>query len=168
MKTLQLFIFLTLFICCSPAFAEYCAVDSESAEIACKFKTEYTPKDANILVSHTEQGWTLTVTVIQKKDFAMIAGDAKAQIKEGEIYNLEYVSTRRDIAPRRKHKEAALYLVNEEFLYELASTKSKVKFWLTAEDPKELELKFSWKLFRGIDDFIAETKTVLGDRFQGQ
>ena len=38
----------------------------------------------------------MTVTVT-RKEFAMIEGDAKVQTKDGEVYNLEYVSTRRDM-----------------------------------------------------------------------
>ena len=106
---------------------------------------------------------TVTVTL---KEFAMIEGDAKAQTKDGEMYNLEYVSTRRDMAPRRLVKEMPVYLVSEAFLHEMGSAKGKVIFLLSAEDPKEVEVKFSSGLFDDIDAFIAETKTVLADQFK--
>ena len=166
MKTSRSFLSLAVFLCCSPAFAEYCAISSETAAMACTFSTGFTQKDAQIDLSYTERGWTMTVTVIQKKVFAMIEGDSKAQIKNGETYNLEYVSTRRDMVPRRKLKEAPVYIVSEAFLHELGSTKGKVTFWLSAEDPKEMKVVFSSKLFKDIDAYIAETKTVLADRFQ--
>lgn len=106
---------------------------------------------------------TVTVTL---EEFAMIEGNAKTHTKDGEMFNLEYVSTRRDVAPRRKVKEMPVYLVSEAFLHELGNAKGKVIFLLSAEDPKEVEVKFSSGLFDDIDAFIAETKTVLADQFK--
>ena len=168
MNTSRSLLFLAVFLCCSPAFAEYCAISSETAAMACTFSTKYTPKDTQISVSHTERGWTMTVTVIQKKKFAMIEGDSTANIRNGEAYNLDYVSTRRDMVPRRKLKEAPVYIVSEAFLHELGSGKGKVTFWLAAEDPKEMKVVFSSKYFKDIDAYIAETKTMFADRFQEQ
>ena len=107
----------------------------------------------------------MTVTVVLK-EFAMFEGDAKAHTKDGEMYNLEYVSTRRDMAPRRLVKEMPVYHVSEAFLHELGSAKGKVIFLLSAEDPKEVEVKFSSGLFDDIDAFIAETKSVHADQFK--
>jgi hypothetical protein len=106
---------------------------------------------------------TVTVTL---KEFAMIEGDATVQTKDGEVYSLEYVSTRRDMAPRRKVKEMPVYLVSEAFLQKLGSGKGKVLFFLSAEEPKEVEVKFTSGMFDDMDAFIAETKTVLADQFK--
>ena len=106
---------------------------------------------------------TVTVTL---KEFAMIEGDSKVQTKNGEIYSLEYISTRRDMAPKRRVKEMPVYLVSESFLHELGTAKGKVLFFLSAEDPKEVEVKFSSGQFDDMDAFIAETKTVLADQFK--
>ena len=165
MKTFLTLIVLAVFLWCSPVYAEFCGVSSESGATECTFKTSYTAKDTRIAVTYTPQGWALTVTVILK-EFAFIEGDSKAKTKNGEMYNLEYVSTSRDMAPRRKWKEMPVYIVSEAFLHELGSDKGKVLFWLTAEDSKEMEVKFSSGMFEDIDAFIAETKTVLADQFK--
>ena len=165
MKTFLTLILLVVFLWCSPVFAEFCNVSSESDATSCTFKTDYSKKNSRIAVTYTPQGWAMTVTVTLK-EFAMIEGDAKVQIKDSEMHNLEYVSTRRDMAPRGKVKEMPVYLVSEAFLHELGSAKGKVIFLLSAEDPKEMEVKFSSGLFDDIDAFIAETKTVLADQFK--
>ena len=165
MKTFLTLIVLAVFLWCSPVYAEFCGVSSESGATSCTFKTDYSSKQARIAVTYTPQGWAMTVTVTLK-EFAMIEGDSKVQTKNGEMYSLEYVSTRRDIAPKRKVKEMPVYLVSEAFLHELGSAKGKLLFLLSAEDPKEVEVKFSSGMFENIDAFIAETKTVLGDQFK--
>lgn len=165
MKTFLTLTLFAVFLWCSPVFAEFCNVSPESGATLCTFKTDYTSRDARIAVSYTPQGWAMTVTVTLK-EFAMIEGDAKVETKDGEMYNLEYVSIHRDMAPRRKVKEMPVYRVSEAFLHELGSAKGKVFFLLSAEDPKELEVKFSSGMFDDIDAFIAETKTVLADQFK--
>jgi len=165
MKTFLTLIVLAVIPWSSPVFAEFCDVNSESAAMSCTFKTDYTPKDARIAVTHTQQGWTMTVTVTLK-EFAMIEGDSKVETKNGDMYSLEYVSTQRDMAPKRKVKEMPVYRVSEAFLHELGSAKGKVLFFLSAEDPKEVEVKFSSGQFDDLDAFITETKTVLADQFK--
>jgi len=165
MKTFLTQIVLAAFLWSSPTFAEFCDVTSESATTTCTFKTDYTPKDARIAVTYTPQGWAMTVTVTLK-EFAMIEGDSKVQTKNGDMYDLEYVSTRRDMAPKRKVKEMPVYLVSEAYLHELGNAKGKVLFFLSAEEPKEVEVKFSSGDFDDMDAFIAETKTVLADQFK--
>jgi len=168
MKTFWKLIILTVFLWCSPVSAEFCGVNSETAKTECTFKTNYTAKDTRISVTYTPQGWAMTVTVVRKKEFAFIEGDSKAKTKNGEMYDLEYVTTSRDMAPRRKLKEMPVYIVSEAFLHEMGSDNGKVLFWLTAEDPKEVEVKFSSGMFEDMDAFIAETKTVLGDQFKDE
>ena len=166
MKTFLTLIVLAVFLWCSPVYAEFCAPDSENGETKCTFNTSYTAKDTRVSVTYTPLGWALTVTVVVKKEFAFIEGDSKAKTKNGEMYDLEYVSTSRDMAPRRKLKEMPVYIVSEAFLHEIGSDNGKVQFWLTAEDPKEMEVKFSSGMFEDMDAFIAETKTVLGDQYK--
>ena len=167
MRTFLALILFSVSIWTSPLFAEYCTVNVESNSPSCNFRTKLTAKDAQIIVSHNQQGWTLTVKILLK-EFAMIAGDSTVETKEGEVYNLEYVSTNRDIAPRRKWKESAVYLVSESTLRELGKAKGKLLFLLAAEDPKELKVKFGSGTFEDIDAFIAETRSVLGDQFQAE
>jgi len=167
MKSFWTLILLAAFLWCSPVFAEYCGLSHESGRTECKFRTDSGSKDSSIVVSHNEQGWTMTVTVILK-EFVMIEGDAKLMTKDGEIHDLEYVSTRRDVAPRRKWKESPVYLVSEALLRELGSTKGKLLFMLASEDPKDMEVKFSSGTFEDIDVFIAEAKTVLADQFKAE
>jgi len=165
MKTFLTLILLAVFLWCSPVVAEYCNLSSEGDATSCIFKTDYTSRAARIAITYTPQGWAMTVTVVLK-EFAMIEGDAKVQTKDGEMYNLEYVSTRRDVAPRRLVKEMPVYIVSEALLQELGIAKGKVIFLLSAEDPKEVEVKFSSRLFDDIDAFIAETKSVPADQFK--
>ena len=165
MKTLLTLILLAIFFWYSPVFAEFCNVGSESGATSCTYKSDYSSKDARIAVTHTPQGWAMTVTVTLD-EFAMIEGDAKVQTKGGEMYNIEYVSTRRDIAPRRTVREMPVYLVSEAYLHELGNAKGKVTFLLSAEDPKEVEVKFSSGLFDDIDAFIAETKSIPAEQFK--
>ena len=167
MKTFLTLIVLAVFLWSAPVFAEFCGVSSESGATSCTFKTDYSSKQARIAVTYTPQGWAMTVTVTLK-EFAMIEGDSKVQTKNGEMYSIEYVSTRRDLAPKRKVKEMPVYLVSEASLHELGTAKGKLLFLLSAEDPKEVEVKFSSGVFEDIDAFIAETKTVLGDQFKAE
>lgn len=166
MKTFLTLVLLTVSLWCSPVFAEFCKVSTESGATSCTFKTDYFSKGTRIAVTYTPQGWTMTVTVT-RDEFAMIEGDATAQTKDGEVYKLEYVTTRRDVVPRRKVKEEPVYLVSEAFLLEMGSAKGKVVFLLSAEDPEEVEVKVSSGKFDDIEVFIAETKVVLADEFEG-
>ena len=109
MKTFLALIVLAVFLWCSPVYAEFCGVSSESGATSCIFKTDYSSKQARIAVTYTQQGWAMTVTLI-RKEFAMIEGDSKAKTKNGEMYNLEYVSTSRDMAPKRQWKEMPVTL----------------------------------------------------------
>jgi len=100
------------------------------------------------------------------KDFAMIEGDSKVETSKDEMHSMKYVSTRRDIAPSGKMMESAVYLVDEELLHTLGSSRGKVRFWLTAGDPKEVEVEVAAARFSEIDAYIAETRTVLGALFE--
>ena len=99
MKTLSTFIFLSIFLWCTSASAEFCTVTPDNKSTSCIFKTKRNPKDAQIIISYTQQGWSMMIAVFFKKDFAMIEGDAKAQTKNGELHKLEFIDIRRDMTP---------------------------------------------------------------------
>ena len=105
------------------------------------------------------------IAVFLKEEFAMIGGDSTVKTKNGETHELKFVTIRRDMTINRRIMEAPVYLVDEALLHDMANAKGKVRFWLTAEKPKEVEAEFSSKLFKGLDDYVAETKMVLGDLF---
>ena len=151
----------------TPAAAEYCTVKSAGKETSCIFKTERTPKDAQVVISYTQQGWSMMVAVFLK-DFAMIEGDSRVEIKKGPTHSIEYISTRRDMTTNRRLMEAPVYLVSEELLHDLGSAKGKVRFWLSAEKPKEVEVEVAASLFEDIDAYMEETKEVLAELFQQQ
>lgn len=168
MKPISTFIFLSIFLWCTPASAEFCTVAPDDNSTSCIFKTKRNPKDAQIVISYTQQGWSMMVAVFFKKDFAMIDGDAKAQTKNGEMHNLEFVNIRRDMTPRGRMMEAPIYIVPEALLNDMSNAKGKVRFWLSAGDPKEVEAEFAAGLFSELDTYIAETKTVLGVLFEDE
>lgn len=168
MKTIWTLILLALFFWSSPVLAEFCTVDSENSSTSCIFKTKRAPKDTQVIVSYTQQGWSMMVAVFFKKDFAMIEGDSRVTLKGGETFDIKYVSTRRDLTYDRRMMEAPVYIVGEDLLHALSSAKGKVRFWLTAEKPKEVEVEVSSGLFEDLDAYVAETRTVLSDLFEDQ
>ena len=168
MKTIWTCIFLSIFLWCSTASAKYCTVKSGEESSSCIFKTKRTPKDAQIVVSYTQQGWSMMIAVFLKKDFAMIEGDSKAKTKNGEMHSLEYITIRRDMTTTGRMMEAPVYLVTEDLLHDLSNAKGKVRFYLSADDPKEVEVEFAASLFEELDAYVAETKMVLGDLFEDE
>jgi len=108
------------------------------------------------------------VAVFLKKEFAMIEGDSRVTTKSGDEFSIEYVTTRRDITFNGRMMEAPLYLASEELLHTLSNAKGKVRFWLAAEKPEEVEVEFASGLFEDLDAYIAETRLVLGDLFEDQ
>jgi len=167
MKAFWVLISASLLFWGSPAAAEYCSIESEGKDISCIFKTERTPKDTQVVISHTQQGWSMMVAVFLK-EFAMIEGDSRVEIKKGPTHSIEYVTTRRDMTTDRRMMEAPVYLVSEELLHDLASAKGKAYFWLSAEKPKEVKVEVATSLFEDIDAYVEETKSVLGELFQQQ
>jgi len=168
MKTFWTLTLLAVFLWCSPVSAEYCTIKSDGKETSCIFKTKRTPKDAQVVVSYTQKGWSMMVAVFFKKEFAMIEGDARVTTKSGEEFSLEYITTRRDMTVYGRIMEAPVYLASEELLHALSNTKGKVRFWLSAEKPKEVEVEFASRLFEDLDAYVAETKLVLSELFENQ
>jgi len=167
MKTFWTLTLLAMISWCSPVMAEFCTVDAEDNSTQCIFKTKRNPKNAQIVVSYTQQGWSMLVAVFLK-EFAMVEGDSRVTTKDDKEYSLKYISTRRDMFPSGRVMEAPLYLATEEMLLKLSTAKGKVRVWLAAEDPEEVEVEFASSLFSDLDEYVAETKTVLGDLFEAQ
>ena len=167
MKTLWTLILLAIFLWSSPVSAEYCTVSSEGNSTSCVFKTKRTPKNAQVVISYTQQGWSMMVAVFLE-EFAMLEGDSKVKTKNGEMYSLKYVTIRRDMTPSGKVMEAPVYIASEELLHELSSAKGKVRFWLSGEKPKEVEVEFAASLFEDLDAYVAETRMVLSELFEDE
>jgi hypothetical protein len=168
MKALWALLTASIFLWSAPVFAEYCTVKPEDNSTSCVFTTKRNPKDAQVIVSYTKQGWSMMIAVFLK-EFAMLDGDSKAKTKKGEMHDLKFVTIRRDMTLSRRMMEAPVYIVDEALLHEMANAKGKIRFWLTAEKPKdEVEVEFSAGLFEGLDEYVAETKMVLGDLFENK
>lgn len=168
MKTLWVLVTASIFLWSAPVFAKYCMVKPEDQSTSCVFTTKRNPKDAQIVISYTRQGWSMMIAVFLK-EFAMLDGNSKAKTKKGEMHELRFVNIRRDMTLNRRMMEAPVYLVDEALLHDMANAKGKVRFWLMAEKPKdEVEVEFSSGLFEELDEYIAETKMVLGDLFQDE
>jgi len=167
MKAFWVLLSVAILSWCSPAVAEYCSVSSDGAETSCIFKTKRAPKDTQVVISYTRQGWSMMIAVF-RKEFAIIEGDSRVELKKGPTHTIKYVSTRRDMTTDRRLMEAPVYLVSESLLHDLGKAKGKARFWLTAEDPKEVEIKLAASLFSDIEAYISETKTVLGALFDEQ
>jgi hypothetical protein len=166
-KAIWTFILLTVFLWSSAAPAEYCKVGSGGKETSCVYKITRIPKNSQIIISYTQQGWSMMIVVFLE-DFAMIEGDAKVKTKNGEMQNIEYVSTRRDMSGKRM-MEAAVYIVSEELLRELGNAKGKIRFYLAGTNTKkDVEVEVAASNFKDIDAYISETKTLLGVLFKDE
>jgi len=164
-KTIWTILILAAAIWSAPASATYCKADTEDNKTTCIYKADRIPKNTQIVISYTRQGFSMMIVVF-RKEFAMIEGDSKVETKDGEAYPLKYVSTTRDMT-HGMMMEAALYLVDESVLQELGQAKGKVHFYLANTDAKEdVDVKVAASNFEDIGAYIAETKAVLSDLFK--
>jgi len=164
-KAIWTVLFLAATIWSAPASATYCKLDAADNKTSCIYKADRIPKNTQIIISYTRQGFTMMIVVFQK-EFAMIEGDSTVQTKHGEPHMLKYVSTRRDMT-HGMMMEAALYLIDESVLQELGHAKGKIHFLLANTDAKEdVDVEVASSNFEDIDAYIAETKAVLGDLFK--
>ncbi len=108
------------------------------------------------------------MAVVFVKDFVMVEGDASIRIGKGEIHNLEYVNTHRDITPGGMMMEAAIYRVSEELLQILGNSSGRIRFRLSASEAKDQEIKAMGGNFSELDEYIAETKATLGILFESK
>lgn len=162
MKTFLTLTLSVLLLWCPEIFAKYCTIGAEGESTTCVYTTKRTPKNSQVVISYTKQGWSMMIAVFLD-EFAMIEGEAIARTKKGEEHKLEYVTIRRDMLHTGKVMEAPIYLVSEELLHDLSSAKGKVRFWLAALDTKDVEVEVAASLFSRIDDYIAETKSTMGE-----
>lgn len=169
MKTLWTLTLAAIFLWCSPASAEYCSVNQEGKEISCVYKIDRIPKHTQIVISYTRHGWSMLIAVFLE-EFVNIEGDAKVITKKGEKRSIEYISTQRDMTPEGFMMEAPVYLVSEAMLRELGNSSGKVRFLLPAAYAKggEVEVKVAASVFSDIDEYIAETKSVLSILFEDE
>ena len=167
MKTFGTVILLALSLWSAPLFAEYCRVDAENNKTSCIYKIDRIPKNSQIVINYTQQGWSMMIVVF-RKEFALIEGDSKVTTKDGGEYPIKYVSTRRDMT-HGMMMEAAIYMVDETVLHELAKARGKVRFFLANTVEKEdVEVEVAASQFEDIEAFIAETRIVLADLFKDQ
>lgn len=167
MKVFWTILILAATIWSAPVSATYCKVDTEDDKTSCIYKADHIPKNTQIIISYTQQGWSMMIVVFLD-EFAIIEGDAKVQTKHGEPHTIKYVSTRRDMT-RGKMMEAALYIVDEAVLRELGQAKGKIHFYLANTDAKEdVDVEVAASNFEDIGAYIDETKTVLAPLFGEQ
>ena len=169
MKTFSILVVLVMFLCCTPtpASAKYCKINDEGKATSCLYKTKRTPDNAQVVISYTRQGWSMMIAIFLD-EFSMIDGNARAKIKKGGEHTLEFVNIRRDMLYTGRVMEAPVYLVSEEMLHELSNARGKVRFWLNALDTKDVEVEVAAGLFSDIDDYIAETKSLLAELFEDE
>lgn len=167
-KPLWAFIPLLLLLWCPPVSAEYCRVKAEGQSGSCTFKVDRIPHNSQIIISYTQQGWSMLIAVFLD-EFAIIEGPATVKIKGSKKHTIEHITTQRDMTPDGRMMEAAIYRVSEELLHELGSAKGKVRFWLQGEEiKKDKEVEVAASLFSDMDAYIEETKTELSILFQDQ
>ena len=167
MKSFWITILLALAFWSSTAFAEYCKVSPENSKTSCIYKINRIPRNTQIILSYTQQGWSMMIVVF-RDEFAIIDGDARVATKDGEEYTIQHVSTRRDMVSG-KMMEAALYMVSEQLLHDLAGAKGKVRFYLAADEVKKgVEVEVAASPFEDLEAYIAETKTMLAELFENQ
>lgn len=165
MKTTCIFILLAMFLWCSPVSAEYCTFNSEKNLTSCIYKIDRIQHNTQIVISYTRKGWSMMIAVFLE-EFAMIEGDATVRAGRGEIQSIKHVTTHRDMTPEGKMMEAPIYLVSEAQLREFGNSRGKIRFWLSASDSEDEEVKVAASLFSDIEAYIAETKTELSVLFK--
>lgn len=162
MKVLSTVVILVLLFWSQAASAEFCTRDATGKELSCRYTdTNGRPHNAMMTISYTQQGWSLMVAIFLDEDWKMIEGDGKLRFKDDTVLDLEYATTHRDLTEQGRLMEAAFYMVGEDVLEKIGSSKGSMYFHLPSEQG-ELELKFWTKRFKEMDDFIAETKATVG------
>lgn len=119
------------------------------------------PYNATLTISYARQGWSAMVGVFVT-DALILEGNARIKIGDGDIQELEYISTHRDVTPQDMLLEAVVYKISEEQLRQFGTAGGYIRFFLPSEESDELEIKFWTKRFSDIEEYIAETKETLG------
>lgn len=161
MKLYSGLLLLTISLWSSPIFAEYCTV-SKSGTNLCRFSIAAgTANKASIMISYTNKGWSIMVAAFVD-DWVMIEGDARIKIGKGEVQTIKHLITHKDIVDGGGLMEAAVYAVSEDMLHEIADSSGSVRLWLPALESEERKVKVWSGRFSKLNEFIAETKSVLG------
>lgn len=162
MKALSTLLMLAMLTWAMPASAKFCTRDEASDALSCRYTdTNGRPHNAMMTISLSREGWSLMVAIFLDKDWLMLEGDGKLTFKDGTVLDLKHVKTHRDLTERERLMEAAFFMVDEDLLHKIGSSKGSMFFTIPTEKG-EVELKFWTKRFKEMDEFIAETKATVG------
>lgn len=159
MKIFYTIILATAFLWTSPLYAEYCKYSDTGKVRSCEFKVTGLKKRSQIVISYTQQGWSL-MAVIFLKEFVFVEGDARIEVGKNEPRTLEYVQTRRDVTGGQM-MEAGVFKISEDLLHEIANADGGIRIYLSALESEERRIKANDSRFSGLDDYIVETKAAL-------
>ena len=165
MKTFLTFCLAACLLWTPSAFPKYCNMNEGGNARSCVYRVDRIPKNTQIIISYTQQGWSMMIAVFFD-EFAIIEGTAKVKIHKGDTFDIEHVSTRRDMTPSGRMMEAAIYKVSEELLREMGRAKGKIRIYLATDVTGEEEVEVAAKLFHDLDAYIEETKAELGVLFK--
>jgi hypothetical protein len=144
------------------AAAEFCTRDEATDTLSCRYTdTNGRPHNAMMTISLTQAGWSLMLAVFLDEEWLMMEGDASVRFKDDTVFELDYVTTHRDLTEKGRLMEAAFFKVEEDLLRKIGSSKGSMYFNVPNEKDG-LELKFWTKRFKDMDDFLAETKAAVG------
>ena len=142
--------------------AEFCARNEATDILSCRYTdTNGRPHDAMMTISRTREAWSLMLAVFLDEDWLMMDGDATVRFKDDTVIEIEHATTHRDLTAQGSLMEAAFFLIEEDLLHKISSSKGSMYFDVPIENG-ELELKFWTKRFKEMDDFLAETKATVG------
>lgn len=160
MKVLSTIILLAIALWTAPVLAEYCERNPTTDKISCKFiDTNGKPHNASLTLTLTREGYSMMIAVFVD-EWLMLGGETTAQIGEAEPVEVEYKGTRRDVTSHGALMEAAVFLVDKEFLQQMHQSKGMIVFRIATEK-KDLEVQFWSRRFKKLDDFITETQAIV-------
>lgn len=160
MKVLSTIILLAMTLWATPVFAEYCERNPSTDRLSCKFiDNNGKPHKAALTLTLTREGYSMMIAVFVD-DWLMLGGKTTVKMSDDEPVEIEYKGTRRDITERGLLMEAAVFLVDKEFLQKMHQSKGTIVFSIATEK-KDLEVEFWSRRFKNLDDFIDETQAIL-------
>lgn len=160
MKTLCTILLTVVALWSAPVSAEFCRYDDAGRVRSCEFKVTGLKKQSQIVISYTQQGWSL-MAVVFIDEFIFLEGDGRIEIGKKEPQVLEYVTTRRDVVSRGM-MEAGVFRVDEELLHDIANSDGGIRIYMPASEGEEQKIKANDSRFSDLERYIAETKAALG------
>jgi hypothetical protein len=161
-KALSTVLLLAIFLWSPQVSAEYCKTNASTDLISCRYSDHNgKPHNASLTISYTRQGWSMMIAIFVD-DWLMLEGDASIQMGDDKVRELKYITSHKDLTEQGALMEAVTFLVSEELLLEMQSSKGTFRITLPAKEADDLELKFWAKRYKKLDKFIAETKAALG------